>query len=325
MLVHARPVLPPTLAALAARQGGVFTTAQAQTAGYVEDEIRRNHRNGLWTRLRRGVYAERALTDGLDDVGLHRLHMAALTLHIDDRAVASHETAAVVQGLPLLLPDLSQLHVTRDDLGASRREAGVQHHAASLPAEQVSNTSGLRHTAAARTVVDIARRTTLARGVAACDSALRFGISRRELQQLMEFCSTWPGARGASRAVAFGDGRAANPGESYSRVVLAELGLPTPELQVESCDGRGLVGVVDFYLKRHRTVGEFDGKLKYKVPEGADPQRAGETVFAEKVREDRLRALGLEVVRWTWDELFHPDLIRARFLQAFERSARRAA
>jgi len=51
--------LPPQLAAVAAAQGGPFTTAQALTAGFDEREIYRLMKSGIWVRLRRGVYAER--------------------------------------------------------------------------------------------------------------------------------------------------------------------------------------------------------------------------------------------------------------------------
>jgi hypothetical protein len=34
-------------------------------------------------------------------------------------------------------------------------------------------------------------------------------------------------------------------------------------------------------------------------------QQSGDAVFAEKLREDRLRDQGLSVVRWTWADLAH--------------------
>jgi hypothetical protein len=36
-------------------------------------------------------------------------------------------------------------------------------------------------------------------------------------------------------------------------------------------------------------VGEFDGKMKYRVPAGASAEEAAEGVWREKKREDRLR------------------------------------
>ena len=75
------------------------------------------------------------------------------------------------------------------------------------------------------------------------------------------------------------------------------LNLPRPELQKKMSDKDGLIGYVDFGWER--VVGEFDGKVKYRVPTGDDPTEAGEVVWLEKRREDRLRRQS-EVARWTW-------------------------
>jgi len=54
-------------------------------------------------------------------------------------------------------------------------------------------------------------------------------------------------------------------------------------------------------------------------------RRPGESVedvvFAEKVREDALRDLGWQIVRWLWADLYRPGVIRDRVLRAFARSA----
>jgi hypothetical protein len=49
----------------------------------------------------------------------------------------------------------------------------------------------------------------------------------------------------------------------------------------------------------------------------------GTTVWREKLREDRLRAMGFEVVRFIWAELSRPDLVAHKFRQAFARAAAR--
>jgi len=104
--------------------------------------------------------------------------------------------------------------------------------------------------------------------------------------------------------MAFADGRSESVGESRSRVAIARAGLPAPDLQVEwyaAADGRFL-GRSDFGWRERRTVGEFDGRIKYGrlVPPGRQP---GDVVFQEKRREDLIRGEGITVVRWTWAEL----------------------
>ena len=72
----------------------------------------------------------------------------------------------------------------------------------------------------------------------------------------------------------------------------------------------------DFAWVTERTVGEFDGKAKYErlLRPG---QQAGEVVFAEKVREDGIRAQDWEVVRWTWYDLSDFGPTAARIWERF--------
>jgi hypothetical protein len=77
---------------------------------------------------------------------------------------------------------------------------------------------------------------------------------------------------------------------------------------------------VDFYWEEHKTIGEFDGKIKYGrlLKPG---QRIEDVIFDEKVREDELRDLGLQVVRWLWNDLGRAGLLRERVLRAFARAS----
>ena len=118
----------------------------------------------------------------------------------------------------------------------------------------------------------------------------------------------------------FIDGRSESVGESYSRVVLDELGLLPAELQYEVLDELGMfAGAADFAWLEHKTLGEFDGQIKYGTLLKPG-QTASDVVVAEKLREDRLRDLGWQVVRWIWKELFTPWVIRERLERAFARS-----
>jgi hypothetical protein len=104
-------------------------------------------------------------------------------------------------------------------------------------------------------------------------------------------------------------------GESRSRVAIALAGLPAPTVQWPVRIG-GSTAYTDFGWSQQRTVGEFDGKVKYGrlLKPGQD---VGEVVYAEKLREDAIRDEGWQVVRWTWLDLrdFGPTAarIRARF------------
>jgi hypothetical protein len=72
--------------------------------------------------------------------------------------------------------------------------------------------------------------------------------------------------------------------------------------------------------RRCGTVGEFDGKAKYG--ELLKPgQTSREAMIAEKQREDLLRDLGWQVVRWMWSDLYRSGVVKDRLLRAFGRAA----
>ncbi len=110
-----------------------------------------------------------------------------------------------------------------------------------------------------------------------------------------------------------------SPGESLARIAFERLGLPQPRQQVGVRDARGIIGRVDFLWDQHRTIGEFDGRLKYDG-------KPIETLYDEKHREDRLREAGFEVVRFGWADVQGEALgLGRRLVAAFARAARRGA
>ena len=119
--------------------------------------------------------------------------------------------------------------------------------------------------------------------------------------------------------VAFADPRAESVGESISRVRILRDGLPKPDLQVEIIGVFGeVIARVDFYWPEFRTVGEFDGMVKYGrlLKEG---QKVEDVLVDEKLREDALR--GNEVARWVWQDCWQRNVIGHRVRAAFARRA----
>lgn len=315
--------MDPTLRALASKQGNVVTTAQALAHGYEAKEIQRLVRHDIWRRVRRGAYVEGKLAREADLTTLHLLRCAAVALALDAPAVFSHHSAAAIHGIELLKPDLSNVHVTRSSGVSSRGEAGVRHHRAALLATDVVACERGLVTTVARTAADLAREGDHFAAVVAIDSALRAGASRDAIKEVLERCRDWPGSRQAWRAFHAADAGAANPGETFARLTLVDLGLPVPRTQVEIYDADGFVGRVDFLWDG--VVGEFDGRAKYRVRQGQTADEAGETVFAEKLREDRLRSLGYEVVRFTWADLQRPERLGGRVRDALTRASIRGS
>jgi hypothetical protein len=313
------------LAAVSAAQGGAVLRRQALAAGISDDEISQRVRSGAWTAIRRGAYVDRNAWLAMDDAARHRALVHAAVANLAGPVVVSHASAAVMLGLPTWGLDLSTVHVTRPPGVSTRTQAGVWHHSARLSDDQVIKLDGIAVTHAARTVVDTARVTHFEPSVVVADAALRADLTTDdELLTTVDHMRDWPGARNAGRVVEFADGRAESVGESRARVCFDAGGLPRPDLQVVITGGTGdWRARVDFLFIEHRTIGEFDGRAKYARPDGQDVD-PGTAVWLEKLREDRLRAMGFEVVRLIWAELRRPDLVARKFRQAFDRAAQRS-
>ena len=295
--------------------GGVdpLLTRDLTGAGYSHDELARMGRTGELVHLRRGAWLAGVPED---DADRHRLLISATSALTGD-GVVSHVSAAVLHGLPTFGP-LDRVHLTRPD-GRGKRRGHVHRHVAPLGTGEAVEHGGLAVTGLARTVVDLARVLPFHEAVATADAALRLGLERPALDEALGRASRRPGVGAARRAVAFADGRSESVGESFSRVTLHRCGLARTELQLEVAGPDGcLVGSCDFGWSAARTLGEFDGRAKYGL-EGD----AADALWREKRREDRVRALGYEVVRVVWADLARPDLVRQRVLAAFQRAGAR--
>lgn len=258
--------------------------------------------SGELLHLRRGAYSRNET--GLCDESRHR-QLVAATVAMLTGGVVSHLSAAVLHGLPVPPDQLDLVQVTRPGSGSGRR-GHVHLYAAALAADEVTDIAGLPATSLARTVVDLGRTLSFADAVSAPDAALRTGLERAELEQVLTRAARRPGLATARRVVAFADPRSESPGEFRSRVVLHAIGLPPSSLQYDVVDASGrTVARCDFGWEEHRTVGEFDGLVEYgRLLEPG--QAAGDVVHAEKHREDAVRDLDDAVVRWGSADP-HPD------------------
>lgn len=224
----------------------------------------------------------------------------------------SHQSAAVLFGLPAWSVPLDRVHATRAGTGGGRTSGKLRLHVSPLDEHETRRIGDLTVTTPERTMDDIARTLNIEQAVPILDQALRAGLcTPAGLAEARERAAHWPGGPQAARALRFADGRSTNVGESRSRLAVALAGLPAPELQweVRAADGRFL-GRVDFAWPAFGVVGEFDGRAKYT--EYLRPgQTEADAVWAEKRREDAIRSTGLWVVRWVWSDLDRFDRIAA--------------
>lgn len=286
--------------------------------------LERSCTNGTVERLRPGVlrdavrplsslprgerYAEARLRflDEVNAVGLTRRA---------EPIVFSHRSAAAILGLPTVGTWPTEVDLLAAEGVTRRTRRGVRIHLSDFDEDEIMPWGPFFVTTPARTLADIARSGDLMSAVVALDSALNeftrplLRVGKAEVAGILRR----HGGRGLARAefaVSFADGRAANAGESASRVVIYQLGYEVPDLQVRHFYEGGYYDV-DFEWppgpRRPRPlIGEFDGYGKYVKPEYLGRMKSGDAVVKEKRREDVLRRQGSDFARWGWPEVRHP-------------------
>lgn len=283
--------------------------------------IRALTRSGELQRLRRGRYAFGDSWDNADEHERHRIRVLELGDALGGRAAISHDSAALLHGIDLPGGVIQRVHVTWPASPGRRTTTNIRPHRGRVEPAHLQTIDGVLVTSAARTVFDIACSASLERAISAADSALHQDLcTAAELADLLTVSKRVPGAFRARRILEFSDGLAESVGESICRLRMAQLGLPAPTLQAVIPDlVEGPSVRVDFEFESLRTVTEFDGRTKYgRLLEPG--QTAGDAVFAEKVREDRIRDTGRQCVRVIWADLSRPQAMLTRFRAAFTRA-----
>ena len=283
----------PEVQAIAGRQFGVFTAQDALRSGLTVDDIRAELRSRRWVRLRKGVYTSSDRIAATDARDRHLLACVAVLLCLDRGPALSHASAARLHRL--VVPPPAGLDVRLTDAEQWRSGRGYRVARARVPSEDVVGWSGFPVTSVPRTLVDCAREWPLLSSVIAMDAALQArALTRAELHRAVLSGRHRPGHATAAQAFGLCDGRAESPLETKGRLRLVASGAPLPELQVELHDERGFVGRVDAWYEDAAVAIEFDGRVKYEDPRGRTP---AQVAWEEKRREDRIRAVGVRVVR----------------------------
>jgi predicted transcriptional regulator of viral defense system len=161
--------------AIALRQAGYFTAAQARAAGYSYQAQKYHLDRGNWTRVDRGLFR---LPDwpAREDDGY-----VLWRLWSRDRAVVSHMSALAVHDLGDLNP--ARIHLTVPP-GFRAVDPSVVLHQASLSAADVEDRDGYQVTTVERTLLDVAAEGVSQEqfDVAVADALERGLISPRRLR-----------------------------------------------------------------------------------------------------------------------------------------------
>ncbi len=257
--------------------------------------LRRAAERGELRRIGRGSYVEESEWEAAPLERRHLLKAQALE-RVRPHAVFSHETAAVLLGLPVLGLRLASVHVTSP---SGRSSGDVIVHRRPLADEEVVTVGGLAVTHPLRTVTDIALLRPLRTSLIPLDHALRSGaLTTAALQETAALLRHTRGGLRLDMAFGSADARSESPGESLSRGVIIELGFPLPELQVTFGRDR-----VDFDWPEYELCGEFDGQQKYSRSQYTRGRSPEQIVISEKQREDGIRLrVGRRFARWDWSD-----------------------
>lgn len=306
-----------------ARHDGMATTAALKDADLGDRAISRLVASGSIVRLRRGVFADGSRFADAGPEGRHLLRVRAEAMAAVSALVFSHTSAAVIHGLPLIGARTRPVEVADPGATSGGESRERLTHRGGPPMHPVT-VGGLRVTSFERTVVNLAASQPFASGLTVVDAALRGVVppsagagatsrstTKERLLSELDHVAPRIGYRRARRAIVAGDAKSESAGESLSRARMIELGFEAPELQVKLGAGAGAgagdEARVDFFWRRIRIVGEFDGMVKYSRSHELSGLTPAEVVIREKRREDRLRRTVNGFVRWTWADAIAPQ------------------
>lgn len=281
--------------------------------------------HGRLIQLRRGVFVG---AEGWPDdpAGQHVVRAHAEQVANPD-AVISHESAAVVWGLPA--PGFHDWHESPVSLTlpfpcrGSRHRAAAWHIASLVPSHVMRDPDGYLVTSVARTAIDLAGGLALPDALVILDAAARqlvesFVTSARRpdyvnprlVTAARQRLSEAVGRRwrsGLTRAIACVEPCRESAPESLVAGHLHLSGLPMPEFQAKIVTPKGTF-YPDCYWREARLIGECDGKVKYA---------SRDDLVSEKWREQVLLDEGHRFVRWFAGEIMsHPSDVMARIARA---------
>lgn len=294
--------------------GVVWLRRDAIAAGYSDRVIARKCRQDEWHRVRRGAYVSAQLWAGLSAADRHRVLCRAVLLTAHPSSVLSHVSAAIERGAPVWGFDLSQVHLTRTDGKAGRREAGLIHHRGRLGVDETEFVNGVPVVRAARVAAEVCTIAGVEKSLIVVNGLLHLRQTTAE-----EFASEtgrtryWPHSLTTELVLRLCDPRIESAGESRSSYLFWTQHLPRPEPQLEIFDEAGLsLGRVDFAWPEHGVFLEFDGREKYWRYR-REHESLEDFLLREKRREELIcQVTGWVCIRITWADLQRPGLTSSR-------------
>lgn len=304
----------------------LILAADASRIGQDPRLLAKRCRHGELVRVRRGVYVPAEHWAALNDRQRHGVQAAALQDTAIKTPIFNGQTSALLWGLGIIgCP--SQLCTVTDDPVGGRSKHGIRRTLGSTTTG-VCQLGDVWVTDKARTAVELTSTLNFAEALAVVDSSRRspsFSASTeladwdkdrawgpaatlKELTGAMEHLRSESRRRRVSGVLDLSTDLAESPGESMSRAQMILLNVPSPELQASFTLKNGRIARTDFYWPELGLVGELDGQGKYLREELRGTRTIQDVVMAEKARENALRALGLNMIRWDWADMMNPKV-----------------
>lgn len=280
------------VAALAVRQHGVFSRAQAEELGLSETQRVKRVSSGRWESPHRGVYR----IAGSPESWEAKVMGACLAAGWSGRA--SHRSAAVIHGLPGGTRNVVEITCRR--WRRARHDELVVHESSGFDEGDTTTCSAIPVTSVAVTLLDLGSVVHEHVVEQAVDVAVRRGsVTVAELEATLQRLGR-RGRDGTAALRATVDargptlGRTESPAETTMRRMLVRNGLPEPELQFVVRDRGVFLARVDAAYPRWRIA------VEYESYEFHDSRRAQ---VRDSHRRNLLLTAGWRYVSVTADDL----------------------
>lgn len=263
-----------------------FTLVQAMAAGFTRRRLAELVKHGQIRRVTHNVYQRSDVPDTLEN------RAVAAAVAVVGHVVFCDRTAAWLHGVDVL--DYTELEILPDldcvvPAGAHRVErTGCLGGERTLLPEDVCTVYGVQVTTPLRTVFDLACVMPRWNALATLDQFMRIhGITRQQMEALLPRFARRRGVVQLRSLVPLAIPDAESPGESWSRIVIHDEGLPAPTPQHWIETEAGWIRI-DLAYPRHRIAVEYDG---YDFHHRTDAQRE-----ADRKRRQWLRDHGWHVI-----------------------------
>jgi len=302
---------------------GVFLRREAEALGCHDHAIAKAVRSGVWIRVRRGAYTLTHLWEGLSLAARYDLLSRAVVRQSQTVVALSHTSALNQWGCPIWDTDLGEVHLTRPDGKAGRREAGVRQHRGVVLDGDLIKRQGVLVTNPVRAGLEYTTVADVEHSVVEIDDILHRKLATTaDFRERYSAMTHWPDTLTTDLVLRLADGRSESVGETRIRFLCWRQGLPAPIPNYPILDEHGReVARVDLAWPELGLFLEFDGKVKYERLQ-KEGERASDLVVREKQREDMIcRLTGWRCIRIVWADLYTPERTAARIRAMFRNLA----